>query len=45
MPIMVIIGRGKRAVVEIAGWTQEQIDGVRLSVEIDGYDTQIGVGR
>jgi hypothetical protein len=37
MSIMTITGRGKRAVVNITGWTKQQIEGAILACEIDGY--------
>lgn len=45
MPIMVIVGNGKRTTVDITGWSQREIDGACLAVQVDGYRVAIGVGR
>jgi hypothetical protein len=36
--IMVIAGRGRRTTISVDGWTEQEIEGARLAVEIDGYE-------
>jgi len=45
MAIMVIAGNGQRAVMDITGWSQREIDGVRLAVEVDGGSATVRTAR
>lgn len=45
MPILVIAGRGRRATLDISGWTPTQVQGAILAAEIDGYNAHTGYGK
>jgi hypothetical protein len=45
MAIMVIAGGGQRATIDISDWDEQEIAGVRLACEVDGFETFVRTAR